>query len=373
MLTRRSRLANADPIGRTVDELQTPALLLDLGLAQRNIARMAEWIVDQPTELRPHIKVHKCVELSRLQVAAGAVGVGCATIWEAAAMVDGGIEDVMVVNEVIGEQRAALIAELADRARVSVIADDAGNVAELSRAAAAASVTFGVLVDLDVGMGRCGVRSPQEAVALARAITAAEGLEFRGVMGYEGHCMNEPDPDLRRAEQLAATAKVQTTVDALAAEGLPCEIVAGGGTGTFPLTGAEPVMTELHAGSYVVMDASHELLIPGRFATAMHVLGTVISRHGTEAVLDTGRKAVSPDAAMPKVALDGVETRFIAEEHLGISVPPDLPLRIGDKVKVIGGYAPTTVNLHGRFLVVKDDTVIDVWQIRARHSTPEPA
>ncbi len=371
MLT-RSRLANADPIGRPIDELLTPALLLDLDLAKQNIARMAEWIAGQPTELRPHIKVHKCVELSRLQVAAGAVGVACATIWEAAAMVDGGIEDVMIVNEVIGAQRLALLPELADRARLSVIADDATNIAELARVAADAGVTIGVLVDLDVGMRRCGARSPDEAVTLAEMIAAAERLEFRGVMGYEGHCMNEPDPALRRTKQLAATAIVQATVDALAAHGLRCEIVAGGGTGTFPLTGTEPVMTELHAGSYVVMDVSHELLIPGRFATAMHVLGTMISRHGTAAVLDTGRKAVSPDAAMPSVALEGVGTRFIAEEHLGITLPPGSPLRVGDKVKVIGGYAPTTVNLHGRFFVIQDDKVVDVWRVQARHGTPEP-
>jgi D-serine deaminase-like pyridoxal phosphate-dependent protein len=163
---------------------------------------------------------------------------------------------------------------------------------------------------------------------------------------------------------------VNECVSALADAGLPCEIVAGGGTGTYHLTGASPVMTELHAGTYALMDTSHEALIPGVFVPALHVMATVVSVHGTEVVLDSGRKAVTADQGMPAAADPAVTTRFIAEEHLGISAPPGL-LRPGDRVPVIAGYAPTTVNLHGVVYVSSGGTVVDVWPVRARHGTAD--
>ena len=159
-------------------------------------------------------------------------------------------------------------------------------------------------------------------------------------------------------------------VGALSAAGLPAEIVAGGGTGTFLLTGANPLMTELHAGTYALMDTSHEALIPGVFVPALHVWATVVSVHGTEVVLDSGRKAVSADQGMPAVDDPQIETRFIAEEHLGISAPAGR-LRVGDHVPVIAGYAPTTINLHGVMYVSSGDTIVDVWPVRARHGTAD--
>jgi D-serine deaminase-like pyridoxal phosphate-dependent protein len=367
------RIAAEKAIGRPLEELVTPALVLDIDKADQNIAAMSRWLADKRAALRPHIKVHKVPQLALRQVAAGAVGVACATVWEARAMVEAGIADVMIVNEVIGTAKTAVLIELAGRARLSTLVDNPEVAVALAGAAQRAGLELGLLVDLDVGMHRCGVRTVDEAVTLARAIDALPGLEFRGVMGYEGHCMNEPDLT-RRLELLHQVSdKVTTTIGALADAGLPCQIVAGGGTGTFDVTGANPVMTELHAGSYAVMDTSHQALAPGSFQVAMHVYATVISRYGVDAVVDSGRKAVSPDAAMPAVDVDGdtIVTRFIAEEHLGLRLPVDSPLRIGDRVRVIAGYAPTTVNLHGVMYVASAGTVTDVWPIRARHGTAD--
>ena len=357
-------------VGQQVERLATPALVIDIDKATANIEAMAQWLTGKPTRLRPHVKVHKVPQLALLQVSAGAVGVATATVWEARAMIEGGVPDVMIANEVIGTDKICLAAELAGRARFAVLVDDPGNARDLAAAASAASSTIGLLVDLDVGMHRCGARTVAEAVALGRVIADLPGAEFRGVMGYEGNCMTEPDPSRRRELQAAAVGFVAECVTALASVGLPCEIVAGGGTGTYHLTGASPVMTELHAGSYALMDTSHEALIPGVFVPALHVMATVVSVHGTEAVVDSGRKAVSADQGMPTAADPAITTRFIAEEHLGISAPPGL-LRIGDRVPVIAGYAPTTVNLHGVVYVSSGGTVVDVWPVRARHGTAD--
>ncbi len=357
-------------IGRPAAHLPTPALVIDIDKATANIDAMSRWLTGKPARLRPHVKVHKIPQLALLQVKAGAVGVATATVWEARAMIAGGVPDVMIANEVVGAGKIALAAELAGQARFAVLVDDAANARDLAAAAAAAGTAIGLLVDLDVGMHRCGVKTPEEAAVLGRVIADLPGAEFRGVMGYEGMCMTEPDPDRRRALQARAMGFVTACVDALASAGLRCDIVAGGGTGTFNLTGASPVMTELHAGSYALMDTSHQELIPGFFEPALHVMATVISVHGAEAVLDAGRKAVSSEGAMPAPADASLTTRFIAEEHLGISAPAGT-LTIGDRVPVIPGYAPTTVNLHGVAYVSSGGTVVDVWPVRARHGTAD--
>lgn len=357
-------------IGQPKSKLVTPALVIDINKATANIEAMARWLNDKPARLRPHVKVHKVPQLAHLQLAAGAVGVAVATVWEARAMVEGGIPDVMIANEVIGAPKIRLAAELAGQARFSVLVDDPGNARELAAAAAAAGTTIGLLVDLDVGMHRCGVRTTAEAVALARLVAELPNAKFCGVMGYEGNCITEADPVRRLELQASAVGFIGECVDALADAGLACEIVAGGGTGTFHLTGASPVMTELHAGTYVVMDTVHEALIPSVFESALHVIGTVISVRGTEAVLDCGRKAVSADMGMPVAAEPAIAIRFIAEEHLGIGAPTRR-LSVGDRVPIIPGYAPTTVNLYGVVYVSSGETIVDVWPIRARHGTAD--
>jgi D-serine deaminase-like pyridoxal phosphate-dependent protein len=207
--------------------------------------------------------VHKSPELAWLQVEAGAIGVCTATVWEAVAMLNAGIEDVLVANELVGRPKLELIAQSAGDAQVTVAIDDLGNLEDIAVAARDKGVRLGVLVDVDVGMNRCGVRSYDEALRLAELAASLDGVDFRGVMGYEGHCMLEADRDERIRKQRTAIGLLVETVDRLAADGHPSEVVSGGGTGTYDLTGANPRMTEVQADSYVVMDAMHERLISG--------------------------------------------------------------------------------------------------------------
>ncbi len=353
-------------IGRPRHELITPALILDLDVARKNITNMAEYMSRFPAKLRPHIKVHKSPELGRMQMEAGeSIGLTTATVWEAVVMVRGGIDDILVANEVVGEEKIRTLADLAREAHIIVAIDDMQNAEELSSAALKAESTLGVLIDLDVGMERCGVRTKEAALHLVQHVSKLRGLRFEGMMGYEGHCMLEPDPDLRVRKAHAAMDKLIETVDFLTQAGFESKIISGGGTGTYNITGAHPRVTELQAGSYVVMDVFHAQLVPG-FPVALTVLGSVISRQGNRVVLDSGRKAIGSELGLPRLKDVPATTVGIAEEHLLVDVDPASPVKVGDRVEVVSGYGPTTVNLHDVYYVVEHGVVTDVWPIRAR-------
>ncbi len=192
-------------IGRPRHDLVTPALILDLDIAKENIANMAAYMRDVPAKLRPHIKVHKSPELGRMQMEAGeSVGLTTATVWEAVVMVHGGIDDILVANQIVDEEKIRALAELAREAHIIVAVDDAQNAEDLSSAALKAGSTLWTLIDLDVGMERCGVRTKEQALRLAQHMSNLQGLRFEGMMGYEGHCMLEPDADLRVIKAHAA-------------------------------------------------------------------------------------------------------------------------------------------------------------------------
>ena len=211
-------------------ELPSPALLLDLPALERNIAAMASWVAANGVAVRPHAKVHKCLEIARRQLAAGAIGLTVATVYEAEAMLEAGPPEILVANEVVGDDHLRRLADVARRTVVVVAADDPANAQQLSASARAAGVELRVLVDVDVGMGRCGVRSVGEAVALADEIRALPGLRLAGVMGYEGHVVLEPEPEVRAAAAGAAMDRLAEAVTAIRAAGHEVEIVSAGGT-----------------------------------------------------------------------------------------------------------------------------------------------
>jgi len=355
-------------IGRSRSELETPALLLDLDIARQNIAVMAGHMERAGKSLRPHTKTHKAPQIARLQVDAGAIGVSTATAWEAIVMIDAGVDDILVANEVVGPSRIRALAEVARDGRVTVAVDSAANLDDLSAAAVAAGSVIGVLVEVDVGMNRGGVRSKEEALDVARHAVSLPGIEWRGAMGYEGHCMLEPDRALRVTKQGKAMTHLFEVVDHLAADGIECEIVSAGGTGTYDLIAAHPRVTELQAGSYVFMDAFHGSLIPG-FDVALTVLATVMGRHGDRVILDAGRKGVGIDLMLPSPVGIEATTAFVDEEHTGIDVPASSPLRYGDTVELMAGYGPTTVNLYGRYHVIEGGVVTDIWPVMARYGS----
>jgi D-serine deaminase-like pyridoxal phosphate-dependent protein len=370
-LRERWRELYANQIGRARDEVTTPALLLDLDVARRNIAIMAERFRELPAELRPHIKVHKSPELSLLQAEAGAIGVACATVWEAQVMAEAGIDDVLVANQVIHPDKVARLAELATRHRITVAVDDARNIDQLDHAAGEAGSTLELLIEIDVGMERCGVRTKEEVLPLAERIAGLEQVDLRGMQGYEGHCMLEPDREVRLREAHAANAKLIEAVDDLQQHGFQCEVVSAGGTGTYFITGANPRITEVQAGSYALMDCFHGSLVPGGFEIALTVLGTVVSRQGNTVVLDSGRKSVGIDFVLPPmVAYPEGEIRYYAEEHALFDFPGPPPVDLGDRAEIMAGYGPTTVNLYDVFHVVEGGIVTDIWPVTPRGPGP---
>jgi D-serine deaminase-like pyridoxal phosphate-dependent protein len=354
-------------IGKPRDALTTPALILDAAAMRRNIAAMAAR-TRGPTRLRPHAKSHKCAQIARLQVEAGAIGATTATVWEAAALARSGVEDLLIANQVVGEEKLRRLAEVAREARLMVAVDDSGNARALSAAAGAAGSEIGVLVEIDVGMHRCGVRSREEALRLAEQVHRLPGLRLRGVMGYEGHCVMEADRSVREQKARAAMEYLLSVAEALAGAGLSVEVVSAGGTGTYDLTGMNLRVTEIQAGSYIFMDATRLAIVTG-FTPALTVLATVISRQGSTLVLDSGKKTVGADFALPLLLgfpPDQIAPLKLAEEHLLCDVSAVCPLSVGDRVELIPGYCPTTVNLHEVYHVVEDGVVVDLWPVLAR-------
>jgi D-serine deaminase-like pyridoxal phosphate-dependent protein len=354
----------AGAIGRTAPEVPTPALLLDLAAAQRNIARMATALRALNANIRPHIKVHKSVELARLQVDAGATGLSTATVWEACALAWGGLDDLFVVNTVTHPEKRRVLAELARDHRVLVAVDDAANAAELSDAAKSAGSELGVLIEVDTGMDRAGVDTVEDALALAKQIVAYNHLRLEGVTGYEGHCSLEPDLERRTTKQRAAMDLFLEVADRLERLGYPCPIRSAGGTATWKLSAQREGVTEIQAGTYVVMDNFHGRMVPD-FEPALTVATTVISRPPGRLIVDAGNKSVGIGGG-PSLMGAGLEALRFDEEHGVFIAQPELDLPVGSWLKMVPGYAPATVNMYDVYYVVEDDQVVDVWPIFPR-------
>jgi D-serine deaminase-like pyridoxal phosphate-dependent protein len=370
-----SRLSQARQlIGNDRTDIPTPALILDLPKVEQNLEEMARRMAPLPASLRPHAKIHKSPVLGRMQIEAGAIGLTTATVWEAAAMADAGLDDLLIANQVVGPVKAAELARVAGLATVTAAVDSSANVAELSSAASRAGTEVGVIIEIDVGLHRSGVGTAAEAVTLGRQVNDSPGLRLRGLLGYEGHCMLEPDRALRVEKARAANAVLIGAADEFSTKGLCTDIVAGGGLGTWDITGANQRITELHAGSYIFSDAFHRNLVPG-FEPALTVLATVISRSRETAVLDCGRKSIGIDRTPPEVTGEAGTIRFehneyfIHEEHTVLDLPPASNLAVGDRVELMPGYSPTTVNFYDAYFVAKDGVIIDVWPVGARYGS----
>jgi D-serine deaminase-like pyridoxal phosphate-dependent protein len=359
----RVRSLYGPALGRSRDALTTPALLLDLPVLRANLGFMAEHMRDSETALRAHVKVHKSPHIARLEVDAGAIGVGCATVWEAIVMARAGIRDVFVINEIVGSEPVRALALLAREADAKVAVDDAVQVERLSAAATAAGSTIGVLIDVDEGMHRCGVTTADEAIALARRIDAASGLRFLGLTGYEGHCSLEFDAEKRHAMARDAMATLTGIAAQLAANGLPCAIVSAAGTGTWETTSRYPGVTEIQPGSYATMDGHHRGLDP-RFGWAVTVLSSVISRRPDHIVLDAGSKTVGASHGVLKDL--PYEVYRFDEEHAIFTIDDTCSLGVGDRVEILCNYTPFAIGYFEAYHVIDNDRVVDVWPVMPR-------
>ena len=354
--------------GDAAADIETPALMLDLDAFERNLAKMAELVRPTGVRLRPHAKSHKCPEIAKRQLAAGAVGVCCQKVSEAAALVDGGIGDVYVSNEVVGARKLERLVELARRAKVSVCVDDAGNVAELDRKAK--GVRIDVLVEVDVGTPRCGVPPGEPTLALARAVAASENLRFMGLHGYHGMAQHLRAVAERRAAIKTATDELRRTRELLEQQGLRCEIITGAGTGTFPFELGSGLYNEIQPGSYIFMDADYDRNAwedQPHFEQSLYVLSTIMSTAGHgRAIVDAGLKASSVDSGPPIIVAPGLQYVHASDEHGLVLVTGEAKPRLGDKVRLIPGHCDPTVNLYDWIVGVRGDRVECVWPITAR-------
>ena len=348
-------------------DLDTPALLLDLDVLERNIAQMATFARQAGVNLRPHAKTHKSPIIARKQLEAGAIGITCQKLGEAEVMARAGIHGILIANQIVGTIKIGRLVELTRQAAIIVAADDPVNVADLSAAAIAAGMTIGLLVEVDVGMHRCGVQPGEPALGLAREILAAPGLEFRGLMGYEGHAVMIEDADERRQRAGGALQALVDTAELLRAEGIEVEIVSSSGTGTFDTGGTFPGVTELQVGSYATMDGRYRQVgVP--FEPALTVLAGVVStpRPGM-AITDTGIKSVTNDFGMPEVwGEPELELKYMSEENGWILMTGERRLSPGDKVRILPSHGCTTINLHDQYYVMRGDEFVENWPVAAR-------
>jgi D-serine deaminase-like pyridoxal phosphate-dependent protein len=356
---------NSEP--GTVRDIQTPALILDLAALERNLTRMAAFFANGPCRLRPHFKAHKTPEIAKRQLAAGScTGVTCATVGEAE-IVAAFCDDVLIANEIVTAAKSARVAALSQRVRVTTAVDSLAGLDMLSQAARAAGSRIGVLVDLNVGQGRCGVEPGEAAVVLAHRASQSEGITLRGVMGYEGHLQPVRDRTEREARARAAMNGLVRTAGLLRSSGLPCEVVSAGGTGTYDISGRIEGITEIQAGSYALMDTDYAGVgVP--FETAFWVLGTVVSRPTRDrCVADCGHKSMTKDHGLPSVrGIAGAMVTSLNDEHATIEIPSDSSVQIGDLIELLPSHIDPTINLHDVFYVVEQDRVIDVWPIAGR-------
>ena len=359
------------------DEIPTPALLLDLDRFERNVTRMAAHVRAAGKAIRPHAKTHRCPEIARRQIAAGAVGVACAKLGEAEVMARAGIRGLLITTPIVPETKIerflGLVREAPD---TMVVVDHADNVAALAGAASAAGLTVDVLVDVDVGTRRTGIQPGEPALALARAVVAAPALRLRGLQGYAGHCAHVMGWAARRAASHAALAPLLATRARLERAGLPVEIVAGASTGTYDIDSELAGLTELQSGSYCVMDIDYRR-IGGRggdaltdFEMALTVVATVVSVPTPDrAIVDAGLKAFSTDKPFPPEAVEhpGLAYEFAGDEHGRlVIVDRDRAVRLGERIEFFPPHCDPTFNLYDRIYALRGREVEAVWEIAAR-------
>ncbi len=361
--------------GMREEEIDTPALVIDLDAFESNLDTMADLLAPTGAKLRAHAKTHKSPVIAKLQMARGAVGNCVQKVAEAEVLAWGGVPDILVSNEVVGASKLARLCALSRIAQVAVCADDAGQVAAIEAAAADAGIRMTVLVEIDVGAGRCGVQPGPDAVALATRIAASKHLIFGGLQAYHGSAQHKRTPGERRSLIGGAVDASRRTVEQLRQQGLDCAIVGGAGTGTFEIESKSGVYTEMQAGSYVFMDVDYarnldEAGAPvSTFRHALFVLSTVMSQaQPGVAVLDAGHKAVAVDSGLPTV-WRRPELSYISasDEHGKLQYGSETAApKVGEKLRLVPGHCDPTVDKFDWYVGIRKGRVECLWPVAAR-------
>jgi 3-hydroxy-D-aspartate aldolase len=356
-------------------DVDTPALMLDSTQVRKNIALLQSRADAAGIRLRPHVKAHKSSHIARLQMEAGAVGLCCTKLGEAEVMVANGHRDLLITSPVVGMLKIERLLQLGRAASIQVVADDELNIRELASAARAAGVDIGIVIEVDVGQGRCGVQPGPRAAELARHVISSGALTLAGVQGYQGGLQCTPLFSERSIGVRAAMDRLAMSLEELRRAGITVPVITGGGTGSFPIDIELHQLTELQPGSYVTMDATYtatEWSAAGSgppLGQPLTVLASVVSRPTRDkAIVDAGWKAVSSDAGVPRVK-DRPDLRFefAGDEHGAIvAMTGKLGLNVGDRVELIPSHCDTTVNLYDKFVVHHAGRAEAIWPIEAR-------
>ncbi len=362
----------------TKADLTTPCLLLDLDLLEANIAKMAAHAKAAKINLRPHGKTHKCPEIAQRQLKAGALGLCVATIREAEAMATAGIKGLLITSELVGKPKIERLIKLLRRAPDTMtVVDDLSHAEQLNEAAIAAKLKLTVLMDVDPAGRRTGVPAGEAAIKLAEQLTKLPGLRLRGIHGYSGVSAHVNGFDARRAHSVKVMTPVLETFAQLKKRGLPVEILSGGSTGTYNIDSELAGMTELQAGSYVVMDKEYKLVggksgaVYEDFACALTVMGTVISKvYDDHATVDAGIKAFAKDRKFDGdvKGISGVTFSAGSDEHGTLTLAsPSREIKLGDRIEFIVPHCDPNVNLYDRMYCVRGENVVDVWRTVGRY------
>ncbi|MEE3259227.1 MAG: DSD1 family PLP-dependent enzyme [Candidatus Latescibacterota bacterium] len=355
--------------GQKLCELETPQLLVDLNRFEANIHHLATYCRDRGKAWRPHCKANKSPAIARLLQARGATGITCAKLGEAELMVEQGIQSILLANQIVTPGKFAILAHLQREAEVIAAIDNLAIVKPMGTTAIAADAIIPVVVELDIGMGRVGIQPGAPALALAQAICAQPGLQFKGLMGYEGHVLDITPPKAKEHACHAALDLLVQTRDLLIENGLEVEIVSAGGTGSYELCARHDGISELQAGGGIFMDAMYrrtchvESLQP-----ALTVLATVTSRAADRVVLDAGFKTLSAYHHPPEVLhREDLSFRYLSAEHGVFDIAPDCAgPALGQQVELLVGYSDSTTFLHDFFVGIRDGLVAEIWEISAR-------
>jgi len=359
----------AGAIGQSKWELDTPALLVDLDVMERNIQRMMGVFRRAGVNWRPHVKCHKSPDLALIQLRAGAIGVTCAKLGEAEVMAEAGITDILIANQIVGRIKIRRLMALLERTDVAVCVDDPENVRMLAEAATEHGRPLRVLIEVNIGMNRAGVEPGEPVLALARTIADAPSLRFVGLMGWESPAATIVDREQKRRAVEEAVGSMTASADLCRRAGLPVEIVSAGGTGTYWATAQQPGVTEVQAGGGIFSDVFYRDRMGVDHECAMTMLSTVVSRPTpTRIVFDAGRKAMSNQSASPEpIGLQDVTSLALSAEHGIVELAEPTPSPgAGDPLELIVGFSDTTVFLHDELYAIRDGRVEAIWPILAR-------
>lgn len=361
-------------VGMALEDVATPALIIDLDAFEANVKVMGEFIRKQSIRHRAHAKTHKSADIALYQIEhGGACGVCCQKVSEAEAIVAGGVQDVLISNQVVDPRKIDRLARLAAKARLLVCVDDAGNIDDLSAAATRHDVTIECLVEIDCGADRCGVEWGAPVVGLAKKIAASDGLKYSGLQAYQGPAQHLRDYSARKAAIDIAISQVTDTLEMLEAEGIKSDTVGGAGSGSYYFEGSSSVYNELQCGSYIFMDADYGQIkneaggFISEFKNSLFILTAIMSKTKPgKAVCDAGLKVQSVDSGLPVIfGRDDIEYIKCSDEH-GVISDPHNRLKLNDRLMLIPGHCDPTCNVHDWYVGVRNGVVECLWPVTAR-------